>query len=383
MKDKDSIFAHDESLGLAVRVRADKLHLLYHQSFPAVYVSVIMALLLCQALWGQAQHGLLIGWLAAICIASVIRYILFRVHRRRKPTSLQILDWELPYAITLFVPSLVWGLGVLWIMIESSLLYQVVAFIFLLGMAGGAASLYSARRYMAVGAMGCVLLPATVWLLLRGQAMEASLGVASVIFMGVSMRASTVLTTALGGNFRLAHRLAAAKQRAERLAQTDVLTGLDNRRAFFEHGQTLSNYCERNRLPLCVVMVDADHFKQINDNYGHAVGDAVLRNLAGLLKRSLRKSDVCGRMGGEEFAMLLPDTSLAEATALAERFCQSYAAMPTINEGVEIANTVSIGVASDGYDIDHLLHCADGALYQAKAAGRNRVVSQACAGNAG
>jgi diguanylate cyclase (GGDEF)-like protein len=380
MKDTDYSISRDEELNLGVRVRADKLHLLYHQSFSAVYVSVIVALLLCQGLWGQVQKELLIGWLIAICIAAVIRYILFRVHRRRKPTGLQILNWEWPYAVTLFAPSLVWGLGVLWIMIETSPLYQLFAFLFLLGMAGGAVSLYSARRYMAVGAMACVLLPATIWFLLRGQPMEVGVGVAALLFMAVLIRASTTLTTALGGNFRLAHRLAAAKHQAERLAQTDFLTGLDNRRAFFEHGQTLANYCERSRLPLCVVMIDADHFKQINDRYGHAVGDAVLRHLASQIKYSLRKSDVCGRMGGEEFAMLLPDTSLAEATALAERFCQSYAATPMRGEGVEVANTVSIGVACDGYDIDHLLHCADVALYQAKAAGRNRVVSQACAG---
>jgi diguanylate cyclase (GGDEF)-like protein len=130
-------------------------------------------------------------------------------------------------------------------------------------------------------------------------------------------------------------------------------------------------------------MIDADHFKQINDHYGHAAGDDVLCHLAGKLKLSLRKSDVCGRMGGEEFAMLLPNTQLAEATALAERFCQSYAATPAHCDGVEISNTVSIGVACEGYDIDHLLHCADEALYQAKAAGRNRVVSQACPADAG
>jgi hypothetical protein len=253
---------------------------------------------MCQALWGQVRDELLLGWLAAICVASVIRFILFRVHRRRKPTGLQILDWEMPYAITLFVPSLVWGLGTLWIMIETSLLYQLFAFLFLLGMAGGAISLYSARRYMAVGAMACVMLPATVWFLLRGQALEASLGVAAVVFMVVLIRTSTVLSAAQGGHFMLAHRLAAAKQKAEQMAHTDALTGLDNRRAFFEHGQTLANYCERNRLPLCVVMIDADHFKQINDNYGHGVGDAVLRHLAVQLRLSLRKSDVCGRMGG-------------------------------------------------------------------------------------
>jgi diguanylate cyclase (GGDEF)-like protein len=265
-------------------------------------------------------------------------------------------------------------------MIESSLLYQLFAFLFLLGMAGGAISLYSARRYMAVGAMVCVLLPATLWLLLQRQSLEVSLGMAAVFFMVVLVRASTALSAAQGGNFRLAHRLAAARQRAERLAQTDELTGLDNRRAFFDRGQTLANYCERNKLPLCVVMIDADHFKQINDQHGHAVGDAVLRHLATQLRLNLRKSDVCGRMGGEEFAMLLPDTTLGEATALAERFCKSYASTPLRDGGVEVANTVSVGVASDGYDIDRLLHSADEALYRAKAAGRNRVVSQASAG---
>jgi diguanylate cyclase (GGDEF)-like protein len=378
MKEMDFSPPADEELALGVRVRADRLYLLYHQSFPAVYVSVVVALLMVVALWGQVRDVLLVGWLVTICISAFIRYALFRIYRRRKPTGLQVLDWELPYAITLFVPSLVWGLGALWIMAESTLLYHVVVFVFLLGMGGGAVSLYSPRRYMAVGAMACVLLPATVWLLVHEQTVEISLGLASLLFMAVLMRTSTVLSTAQGGNFRLAHRLAAAKQRAERMAQTDVLTGLDNRRAFFERGQTLANYCERNRLPLCVVMIDADHFKQINDRYGHAVGDVVLRHLAAQLRLSLRKSDVCGRMGGEEFALLLPGTPLVEATALAERFCKSYAATPMLGDGLEIANTVSIGVASDGYDIDHLLHCADVALYQAKSAGRNRVVAQGC-----
>jgi diguanylate cyclase (GGDEF)-like protein len=380
MKELETSLPQVKDPSLGVRVRADRLHLLYHLSFPAVYVSVVVAMLLCQALWEQVQHDLLLVWMAIIFVAALLRYLLFRVHRRIKPTGLQILDWELPYAVTLFMPSVVWGVGVLWIITESSPLYQMVSFIFLLGMAGGAVSLYSARRYMAVGAMAAVLMPTTLWLLVQGKVLEFDVGMASLLFMGVMMRTSTVLSNALGGNFRLAHRLAAAKQKSERLAQTDFLTGLNNRRAFFEHGQTLANYCERNKLPLCVVMIDADHFKQVNDRYGHAVGDAVLRNLAGLLKRSLRKSDVCGRMGGEEFAMLLPDTPLAEATALAERFCKSYEATPMTSEGLEVANTVSIGVACDGYDIDHLLHCADEALYQAKAAGRNRVISHGCAG---
>ncbi len=378
MNDNNSTLEPEPGLSLDVRVRADRLQLLYHQSFPAVFTSLIVALLLFSILWGHVRNELLIGWMICIVISVAIRFLLFWEFRRRKPDSLQILDWQLPYAVTLFISSLVWGLGVLWIMTENELLYQVIAFIFLLGMAGGAISLYSAHRVMAIGAMLSVLLPATLWLLFQWQIPEVNLSLAAILFMGVLIRTSNVLSSALSSNFRLAHRLAIAKQSAEQLAQTDFLTGLDNRRAFFEHGQVLSNYCERNQLALSVIMMDADHFKQINDRYGHAAGDTVLLQLAKLLKNTLRKSDVCGRMGGEEFAILLPDTSLSEAAALADRFCQLYASTPANINGQVVTNTVSIGVAHDGYDIDHLLHCADQALYQAKSAGRNRVVSAVC-----
>jgi len=366
----------DEDLDLAVRVRADQLHLLYQQSFPAIFLSVIVAVVLCQMLWDGVRHQLLVGWLATVCAGGVVRFALFWLHRRHRPEGLQILDWERSYAVSLLMTTLLWGLGVLWMISESALVYQLIEFIFLLGMSAGAFSHYSARRYMVVGAMGTILLPTIVWFLWSGRPMEFSLGVVALLYTGILMRASAVLSRAQRENFTLNHRLSAAKLKAELMAHTDELTGIDNRRAFFERGQTLANYCERNKLPLSVAMIDADYFKQINDQYGHAVGDAVLCTLADQLRRSLRKSDVCGRMGGEEFAMLLPDTSLAEATELAERFCEAYAATPIRGNGVVVSNTVSVGVASDGYDIEHLLQCADEALYLAKAAGRNRVVSE-------
>ncbi|NTV71516.1 MAG: diguanylate cyclase [Azonexaceae bacterium] len=372
----DTPSPQDDELDLAVRVRADQLHLLYQQSFPAIFLSVVVAAVLCQMLWDGGRHALLIGWLALIGAGGFMRWALFWLHRRRRPEGLQILDWERSYAVTLFITTSLWGLGVLWISIESTLVEQLVSFMFLLGMAAGAFSHYSARRYMVVGAMGSILLPTIGLFLLSGQSMKLSLGVAALLYMGLLVRASTVLSRAQGENFALTHRLSAAKQKAELMAQTDELTGLDNRRAFFARGQTLANYCQRNKLPLSIAMIDADYFKQINDQHGHAVGDAVLCGLADLLRRSLRKSDVCGRMGGEEFAILLPDTSLLEATELAERFCRAYEATPTSSGGIEVRNTVSVGVACDGYDIEQLLQSADEALYLAKAAGRNRVVSE-------
>lgn len=378
MNKNDPSLETEAGLSLDVRIRADRLQLLYHQSFPAVLTSLLIALLLFLILWGQVRHELLIGWMICATIGVVLRFILFWMFRKSSPGSLQILSWELPYAITLAISSLIWGFGVLWIMSESTLLYQVISYIFLLGMGGGAISLYSAHRVMALGAMLCVMLPATLWLLFQWQMPAINISLAAIIFMGVLIRSSKVQASSLNDNFRLAHRLSKAKKKAEQLAQTDFLTGLDNRRAFFEHGQVMVNYCERNKMPLSVVMLDADHFKQINDRYGHAIGDAVLKHLAGLLKNSLRKSDVCGRMGGEEFAILLPDTPMSEANTLANKFCQLYASTPAQSNGQAITNTVSIGVTSGGYDLDHLLHCADQALYKAKLAGRNQTVCEPC-----
>lgn len=365
----------DASPDLALRVRADQLHLLFRQSFPAVYISVLVAATVCQTLWGEVRHELLLGWLFVLCFCSMLRYTLFRQYWKCQPQGLQILDWEKPYALTLFATSSLWGLGMLWFVSESTLLYRLVEFLFLLGMSAGAFSHYSARRYMVMGAMASVLLPTTLWFVACGQPMEVSLGVAALLFIGVLIQAGNAMSAAQADNFRLTYRLEAARQKAEQMAHTDELTCLENRRAFFEQGQVLANYCERKRLPLSVVMIDADHFKQINDRFGHAIGDAVLRHLAEQLKESRRKSDICGRLGGEEFAMLLPDTPLGEAMVLAERLCRACAAQPMRIDGETVVNTVSIGVACEGYTIEHLLNCADEALYQAKAAGRNRVMA--------
>src|SRR5664279_263983 len=118
MKKMDTSSPLDEDLDLAVRVRADQLHLLYHQSFPAIFLSVIVAVVLCQMLWDGVRHELLIGWLATICAGGVVRCLLFWLHRRRRPEGLQILDWERSYAVTLLITTSLWGLGVLWIINE-------------------------------------------------------------------------------------------------------------------------------------------------------------------------------------------------------------------------------------------------------------------------
>jgi len=172
----------------------------------------------------------------------------------------------------------------------------------------------------------------------------------------------------------------------ERLAATDPLTGASNRRHFLQRLQADRSRCLRQNRPLGLLALDLDHFKSINDNYGHLAGDEVLKTLVSTLKAELRPSDVVGRMGGEEFMVLLADTNHAEARSVAERLRAAVAALeiPSLEGPLKV--TVSIGIAffgDDGDMVEAVFKAADLRLYAAKAHGRNRVVDGAEAESAG
>lgn len=160
------------------------------------------------------------------------------------------------------------------------------------------------------------------------------------------------------------------------LANTDALTGLDNRRHFLERLDDELERLKRFEIPLAsVLMFDLDHFKQINDSLGHAAGDAVLRHCAKLMRESLRKIDTCGRLGGEEFCILLVGTDIAAALGFAERLREKVASTPCRYEGLSIPVTTSIGItklSQQDTQANDVLARADLALYRAKSLGRNR-----------
>jgi diguanylate cyclase (GGDEF)-like protein len=157
----------------------------------------------------------------------------------------------------------------------------------------------------------------------------------------------------------------------QRHAGTDILTGLPNRRRLIEIARTMMQ-----APPLALLMVDLDHFKAINDRFGHAVGDQALQAAAERCRRMLRDSDVIARVGGEEFAVLLPGTEHATAAAVAERLREAVGCAPLVIGDRQIDLTASIGATLVGpaeTELDAVLHRADRALYAAKAGGRNRV----------
>lgn len=178
-------------------------------------------------------------------------------------------------------------------------------------------------------------------------------------------------------NERLHQELAQIQSKLQQQATTDFLTGLKNNRYFFEIGNNEIQRSNRFDNSLSVIMFDIDHFKSVNDNYGHSSGDVVLKTIAELCKNNLRSIDTVARLGGEEFAILLPHTDLRDAKAVAEYLRVFIEKQEVENLSKKIKVTASFGVAEliDGdVEIKDLLDRADTALYQAKYNGRNLVV---------
>jgi len=195
----------------------------------------------------------------------------------------------------------------------------------------------------------------------------------NLVFFAIGTLALPALT--LGAVMMANARLIAASKHA---ADHDHLTGAGSRRAFFGFAERELARAQRRGSGLGLLLVDADHFKRINDTHGHGVGDQVLRDLVERTQQVIRNIDYCARLGGEEFAVLLPDADHVTVLAVAQRLRAALERAPQVGAGAAgVSYTVSIGVAmlQPGEDITSLMARADTALYAAKAGGRNRVES--------
>nr|WP_259371975.1 GGDEF domain-containing protein [Caldimonas mangrovi] len=190
-----------------------------------------------------------------------------------------------------------------------------------------------------------------------------------------------VLTIAPAAGYavlKLLYELESSRQQIRQLAITDELTGSYNRRYFMEVAEVELLRARRYGVPMSLILIDADHFKRVNDTHGHQCGDALLRQIALACRDSLRGTDVIARLGGEELIVLLPQTGLAGALTMAERIRERVAQLAIQWREQKVEATVSLGVAAlraDTPTLDALIHEADIALYDAKRSGRNRVCS--------
>ncbi len=345
-------------------------------------VSLLTGLLVCTLLWSVQDPLVLIGWFLALLLSALSRAVLFLLYWLKRPVGIGVLQWETPYGVTLLVSAAIWGIGLLLIQPQDSLLHQVLGYFFVVGLAGGAVGVYSAHRGMMLYTIGLLMIPETIWMLLQGSLVTTLIAAGSVLFLITIYRTGEVLYSHMHQSFLLAHVLAGDRDDAERRARQDELTGLPNRRAFYERAEGMLQGAEEAGRRFSLILLDVDLFKTINDTHGHAAGDRVLRHIGGLLRRELRSNDNCARIGGEEFAILLPLTGREKAVVLAEKLCRRIAGSAVSHgpdgRSILLRVTASFGVASGGGDIDRLFNEADAALYRAKGQGRNRVVAAAC-----
>ena len=303
---------------VAMQVRTDQLQLLFRQSFLATFGSVGGALALSWLQRDLGNHEVIAPWLITLCLAGIVRLSLFWSYHRSALQHRTHARWEGVYWVTLVFTSGVWGMGAFLLMSRDNLLSQAITLFFAIGMAGSAISAYSAYRSMTLVAIGLVLLPTTLGLLTGSSSEQRVLAFTTLAFSAFVMRATRELSHAL----------------------------------------------------------QSHHFKQINDTHGHATGDRVLQAVAQALKTTLREADLCGRLGGEEFGVLLTGTNLHEARQLAEKLRLAIQAIVVPMDNTALRVTISVGVAEAGAacaDITTLLAQADAAMYHAKANGRNRV----------
>lgn len=296
----------DQDCFIEEQVRTDRLHQLFRQSFAAIFGSYLAAVMLCWLCWERFDHTVMLVWLLVLAATSLLRVKMFMEWFRCPNGERTPQRWERRYWITLMLSAGVWGAGALAVMPTDDRVSQVLVMLFTVGMSVSAVSCYSAYRYMTLASLALVLLPCTLWLLFQPSSMQVGVAVAVLVFSTFVVSATRKLSDALEKAFRLTRQMERAHNISTRAAQTDELTGLMNRRAFFEHAQVLYAQCRHNQQPLCALMLDMDHFKQINDTYGHQAGDQVLRQIGGVISASFRQADVYGRLGARSSRCCCP-----------------------------------------------------------------------------
>lgn len=365
-------FQQERDVLIRAQVRTDRLHLLFQQSVFSVTGSFLGALMLGWLCWERVDHELVTVWLGLLSASTLLRVLLL-VSWFRSPVETRTPErWELKYWLTLCLSAGIWGGGALALMHPEDLLTQTLVLLFAVGMSVSAVSCYSAYRSMTIVSIGLVLLPCSLWLLIQPSGTQIGMAAASLVFASYVISATRKLSEAMETAFRLTREMEHAHSIANHAAQTDELTGLKNRRAFFKQADQTFEHCKRNHLPLSVLMLDIDHFKRINDSYGHQAGDQVLRQIGVVICESVRDTDICGRLGGEEFAMLLTHASIDVAQTRAEQLRNAISQL-CCDHGEII--TASLGVATmnpDDHTFQALLNSADKALFRAKAQGRNQ-----------
>jgi diguanylate cyclase (GGDEF)-like protein len=382
-------------------------------------ISIVAILTVAWVHWGFVPRTNCIAWIVGMCLVQAVRLYLARKNLGVDDSYSALRLWRAVRVGINVINGAGWG--IIWFLLDSGQL----DFIFMFKFGALAAALgvtvnvlgVVLRAYVGFASMLVSLtlayLVGDTPFLLAGQRSSLLIGVVAYYTILMVVARNTCNLTRLALEQGLERELALAESQAshrreqklrERLqdesqqlaranveineahdrllviSRRDVLTGISNRRHLVDELERSVHGYRRYGIDFSLVLLDVDHFKKVNDTYGHQVGDQVLKGLAKLMSTMLRDVDTFGRWGGEEFLCLLPNTSYEEALPCAERLCADLASARLIETMPDLAVTASFGVVAccGEDDADSVMSRVDAALYEAKAAGRNRVSGLAC-----
>ena len=356
----------------------------YRQLPISLVVNLVNGLILTVVLWDAVNTPSLLVWLLLLFVIMAMRF--FALSAFRKAITGAEFDheaWRRYFVIGACAAGVVWGAAGVLLFQPDSFPHQVFLAFVLGGMVAGAIPLLSSVAHAYQCFMIPVVLPISIQMLAVDDHVHLIMGLMIVIF-GVAMLASSAQVQRLfNESVSLRHELLSSieeGQALEKLARLDVLTEIPNRRLFEEELEREWRRAERESSSLSIITADIDHFKEYNDQYGHPAGDRCLYEVAQALEGALlRPGDIVARIGGEEFAILLPETTLGGARSVAEVMSKRIIAMNLPHQGAPATGqvTLSFGVASsDELSVTSaagLLRASDMALYDAKRRGRNQI----------
>jgi diguanylate cyclase (GGDEF)-like protein len=373
---------------LDTRRRDRSLQARVDHCFNLLAVSLVVHLLngtiLVVLLAGIMPAGSLRLWLLALVAVTFARWLLMRAYRRRDRSRDAADAWARRFSIGACAAGAVWGAAGVFLIHPTSFPHQVLIAFALGGMAAGAIPLLAYLRQAYLCFVLPAVVPIAVRMLVAGDEVHLTMGLLLLIFGAAMIASAERIGRVFRGLDELQLRLDLSREERlalERSLRIDDLTGVANRRAFDERLENEWRRARRDGSILSVIAADVDHFKRYNDHYGHPAGDRCLTDVARAMAAQLKRpADLAARIGGEEFACILPDTPLEGANHLAMTIRAAVAALeiPHAAYGERDHVTVSLGVAcSNHWSVESaadLRRLADTALYEAKHRGRNRVV---------
>lgn len=358
----------------AEKARIERVRFVFLQAPLPILFSPLAAALMAIALWEVGNRSHLVIWVGGAMMLAAGRLLLIRSYPRKTNDPALVRTFEKLFVASIAVVALWWGVGGT-LMLGELLAQRILVFSFLVLMAGATISSYAAHPLTVHLSVLALAGPIVVLFASEADAFHGAIAIAGVLYLWATLKSVRTTSYFFGQTQLLAHELRQAHRDAQRLARTDHLTRLWNRRAFYELGVSSTRQAHERKRPLALMLIDVDHFESIKNRFGHVAGDATLRCLASALKEQFEEIAFIGRLGGDDFGVLLPSTSVAEANDAGESFRGAVELLNPLGQAVRL--TVSVGVApyDDGQTFEQLVETADAALYRAKRGGRNCVVA--------